>query len=88
MSDIQARNDILAPPPPPNTLPPAAKISREVGNIIRELAIIGALTAALLSGKMSPDVFAVMIGGFVTGHFALMSGKAIDAQMLREIMRR
>ena len=81
-------SDYAVDQPPTSTSPPAVKVSREIGNIIREVTIIGAITAALLTGKMSPDVFAIMIGGFVTGHFALMSGKGIDSQTLREIMKR
>lgn len=84
--EIRGRHDVIGPP---SSLPAAAKVSREIGNIVREVTIVAAITTALVAGKMSPEMFAALILGMITGHYARSKAEGVvGEQTLIDLMKR
>lgn len=83
--DIRSRADILAPPEPPRqtTLPPEAKIAREIGHAIRDVALPLMALLAAKWGLVDGYVFAVLVGGFLGGNYALRKGEGTPDITLR-----
>jgi len=78
--DVRGRNDFVPPSAPRvTTLPPEAKMAREIGYIIRDIALSLMTLLAAKWGLVDGYVFAVLIGGFLGGNFALRkSESALD----------
>jgi hypothetical protein len=84
--EILGRNDMLAPP---SSTPPAAKISREIGNVVREIVVLLCVTTALVTNKLEPMWFVVIVMSIITGHFARSKAEgALDVNALVELLKR
>lgn len=83
---VRSRNDMLAPP---SSTPPAAKVSREIGNVVREVVVLLCVTTALVTNKLEPMWFVVIVMSIITGHFARSKAEgALDVQALIELVKR
>lgn len=92
MQDEEHPSDYAVPPPRPastTSLPPAAKISREIGAVVLHVSVVASVTTALLVGKLDSTWYVAIIVALLTGHFALKKGDgAIDAQTLVELLKK
>lgn len=76
MKDDEHPSDYIDPvPSSKGTLPPAAKVSREVLHGIRDILIPLMCLAAAKWGLVSGEVFAMAIAGIVGGNMALRRGE-------------
>lgn len=91
-NEVLGRNDVLAPPPEPRntTLPPEAKIAREVGHAVRDIALPCMALLAAKWGLVDGYVFAMSLAAVLAGNMALRKGDGTpDAQaILAALLRR
>lgn len=72
---------------PLTTTPPAAKVQREIGHTVREVAMILAATTVLAMGKIDAMWWMILMLVLTTGHFARSKAEgAIGEQTLTTLI--
>jgi len=83
-TQIIGRNEAMAPP----SLPPAGKISREMGLISILLAVLASATYTFVAGKTSDTVYSLVLIGELFIVAQLLSGRSVDISALSGIILR